>query len=160
MNKIIVAKWPFFEPKWPLSPNMWSDYQNDRYFSKLPLTRTKKSLFSTKMTVKFVDQTIVIWLTWLISHFENLDRFSRPWIPAYSATNHRPRTAHKLKWYDLTHALNMWPSYVKNHSTLGRRLVSFIFIEKFGLYELKPSMIQVLIDQFYSFIKTYAIIKI
>ena len=94
------------------------------------------------------------------SPLKNLDRFSHPWIPAYSATNHRPRTAHKLKWYDLTHALNMWPSYVKNHSTLGRRLVSFIFIEKFGLYELGPSMIQVLIDQFYSFIKTYAIIKI
>merc|ERR1711911_334591 len=55
------------------------------------------------------------------------------------------------------YALNMWPSYVKNHSTLGRLLVSFIFIEKLGLYELGPSMVQVFIDQYYSFIKTYAI---
>ena len=51
----------------------------------------------------------------------------------------------------------MWPSYVKNHSTLGRPPVSFIFIEKFGLYELGPSMVQVLIDQYYSYVKTYAI---
>ena len=35
----------------------------------------------------------------------------------------------------------MWPSNVENHSTLGRPLVSFIFIENFGLYELGPSII-------------------
>ena len=47
------------------------------------------------------------------SLLKNSDRFRGPWIPAYAATNHRPRTAHKLKWYDLTHmhwicGLPMW----------------------------------------------------
>ena len=51
----------------------------------------------------------------------------------------------------------MWPSYVENHSTLGRPPVSFIFIEKIGLYELGPSMVQVLIDQNYPCVKTHAI---
>ena len=51
----------------------------------------------------------------------------------------------------------MWPSYVKNYSTLGRPLVSFILIEKFDLYELGPPMVQVLIDQIYPLMKTHAI---
>ena len=55
------------------------------------------------------------------------------------------------------YALDIWPSYVKIQSTLGRPLASFIFIEKIGLYELGPSMVQVLIDQNYPCIKTHAI---
>ena len=63
-------------------------------------------------------------------------QFSSPWISAYVASNHRPRTAHKPKWFD-PNAMNMWPFYVKNRRTLGRPQVSFILIEK-GATPLRP----------------------
>ena len=49
--QIIVTKWSVFGAKWPLSPKIWSDYQNDRYFLKLQLflTRTKNILADWKV---------------------------------------------------------------------------------------------------------------
>ena len=81
------------------------------------------------------------WYRWVIisSHF------SRKWL-----------NSSEITWFG-PYVLNMWLSYVKNSVDSWTPSGVLPFYWKIGLYELGPSMVQVLIDQYYSSTKTYAI---